>query len=66
MESEMCILAKTLWSWLTLWDRMDCSLTGSSIHGILKARILEWVAVSFLQGICPTQGSNPDLSCLLH
>jgi len=26
---------------------MDCSLPGSSIHGILQARILEWVAISF-------------------
>ena len=30
-----------------LWDPMDCSLLGSSIHGILQARILEWVAISF-------------------
>ena len=29
---------------------MDCSLPGSSIHGIFQARILEWVAISFLQG----------------
>jgi len=26
---------------------MDCSLTGSSVHGIFQARILEWVAISF-------------------
>ena len=26
---------------------MDCSLPGSSIHGILQARVLEWVAISF-------------------
>ena len=32
---------------LTLCDPMDCSLQGSSIHGILQARILEWVAISF-------------------
>ena len=31
----------------TLCDPMDCSLPGSSIHGIFQARILEWVAVSF-------------------
>ena len=31
----------------TLWDPMDCSLPGSSLHGILQARILEWVAISF-------------------
>ena len=32
---------------LTLCDSMDCSLRGSSVHGILQARILEWVAISF-------------------
>ena len=30
-----------------LYDPMDCSLLGSSVHGILQARILEWVAISF-------------------
>ena len=34
----------------TLWHPMDCSLTGSSVHGILQARILEWVAISFSRG----------------
>ena len=29
----------------TLLDPMDCSLPGSSIHGILKARVLEWGAI---------------------
>ena len=29
---------------------MDCSLSGSSVHGILQAKILEWVAISFCQG----------------
>ena len=32
---------------LTLCDAVDCSLPGSSVHGILQARILEWVAISF-------------------
>ena len=32
---------------LTLWDPIDCSLPGSSVHGISQARILEWVAISF-------------------
>ena len=46
----------------TLWDLMDCSLPGSSVHGILQARILEWVGChSLLQGIMPTQALNPDL-----
>ena len=31
----------------TLWDPMDCNLPGSSVHGILQARILEWVATPF-------------------
>ena len=33
-------------SCLTLCDPMDCSPPGSSVHGILQARILEWVAIS--------------------
>ena len=32
---------------LTLCDPMDCSLPGSSVHGIFQARILEWVAISY-------------------
>ena len=36
--------------YLTLCDPMDCSLPGSSIHGILQARRLEWVAISFSRG----------------
>ena len=31
----------------TLWDPMDCSLRGSSIHGICQAGVLEWGAISF-------------------
>ena len=34
-------------SCLTLCDPMDCSLPGSSVHGIFQARVLEWVAISF-------------------
>ena len=34
----------------TLCDPMDCSLPGSSVHRILQARILEWVAISFSRG----------------
>ena len=35
---------------LTDWDPMDCSLPGSSVHGILQARILEWVAMPSSRG----------------
>ena len=34
----------------TLCDPVDCSLPGSSLHGILQARILEWVVISFSRG----------------
>ena len=45
-------------SCLTLCDRMDCSLPGSLVHGIFQAR----VGCHFLlQGIFPTQGSDPSL-----
>ena len=36
----------------TLSDPMDCSLPGSSIHGIFQARVLEWVAIAFSRNIC--------------
>ena len=39
--------AKLLQSCPTLCDPMNCSLPGSSLHGILQARVLEWVAISF-------------------
>ena len=34
-------------SYLTLRNPVDCSLPGSSIHGIFQARVLEWVAIAF-------------------
>jgi len=40
---------------------MACSLPGSSDHGILQARVLEWVVISSSRGIFPTQGSNLHL-----
>ena len=42
-------------SFLTLPDPMDCSLRGSSVHGISQARILEWVAISFSRGSSQTR-----------
>ena len=54
----VCSLAQ---SCSTLCDPTDCSLPGSSVHGISQARILEWVAISFSRGIFPTQGWNPHL-----
>ena len=42
-----CVCAQL---WLTLCDPMDCSLPGSSVHGIFQARILQWVAISSSRG----------------
>ena len=36
-----------LFFFLTLYNPMDCSLPGSSVHGIFQARVLEWVVISF-------------------
>ena len=52
----MCMLVAQ--SCPTVYDPMDCSPPGSSVHGILQARILEWVAMPFSRGIFPAQGSN--------
>ena len=46
------MLESEKWKWsrsvcLTLSDPMDCTLPGSSIHGIFQASVLEWVAISF-------------------
>ena len=62
---DVCACAQSLQPCLTLCDPMDCSLQGSSVHGILQARILEWIAISSSRGIFSTQGSNPSLQCLL-
>ena len=43
-------LVLVIQSCLTLHDTMDCSLAGSSVHGILQARIVEWIAISFSRG----------------
>ena len=42
--------AKSLQSCPTLCNPMDCSLSGCSVHGIIQARILEWVATHFARG----------------
>ena len=52
---------------LTLCDPMDCSPPGSSLHGILQARVLEWVAIAFSKGSSRpregTQGSRVAGGC---
>ena len=52
----MCVLCSVSQSCQTLWDPMECSPPGSSVYGVLQARILEKVAISFSRDL---QGS-PD------
>ena len=51
---------------LTLWDPMGCSLPDSSVHGILQARILEWVAISFSRGSSPPRDQTFVSYIYLH
>ena len=55
-KGSNCAKVKVDQSCLTLYDPMDCSPPGSSVHGILQARILEWVAIPFSRG-----SSNPGI-----
>ena len=45
--SVLCLVTQIC---LTLCDSTDCSLPGSSVHGILQSRILEWFVISFSRG----------------
>ena len=53
LELAAAAAAKSLQSCRILCDPMDCSQAASSVHGILQARILEWVP-------CPLSGDLPD------
>ena len=52
--------AKSLQLCLTLCDPMDCSLPGSSIHGIFQARGLEWGAIAFSGALSCSCSQYPD------
>ena len=54
---------KVAQSYLTLCDPMNYSLSGSSVHGILQARILEWVAMPFSRGSSQPRDRN-QVSCI--
>ena len=53
-------------SCLTLSDPMDCSLPGSSIHGIFQARVLEWGAIAFSVLVCYPTLTPHSHSLLSH
>ena len=50
----LCVLVTQ--SYPTLCDPLDCSTPGSSVHGILQERILEWVAIPFSRGSSHPRG----------
>ena len=57
---QVCVCAQ---SCLALGDPMDCSLPGSSVHGIFQARILEWVVISSSRwSSWPTSPASPALT----
>ena len=66
-SSRNCVCAQ---SRLTLCNPLDCSMPGSSVHGIFQARTLEWVAISFSGGSSLPKPTSPalqaDLLLLSH
>ena len=57
----MCMCAKSLQLCPTLCDPVDSSPPGSSVHGILQARILEWIAISYFKGSAPPRYQTSDI-----
>ena len=57
---RVCLVAQLC---LTLYDPMDCSLPGSSVHGDLQARILEWVAMPSSRGSSYSRDQT-QVSCI--
>ena len=66
MNMLTCMCAKSLQLCLTLYDATECSLPGSSVHGILPGKNTGVDCCALLQGIFTIQGSNPHLLPLLH
>ena len=60
LSERMCVPAQ---SYPTFCDPIDCSPPGSSVHGILQARILEWVAMPSSRGSSPPRDWN-FVSCV--
>ena len=62
----MCVCVQLLQLCPTLCDSVGYSPSGFSVRGILQARVTGVDCHVLLQGIFPTQGSNPRFLCLLH
>ena len=61
-EAPTCVLVAQ--SCLTLCDPLDCSLQGSSVHGIFQMKIVEWVAISFSRGSSRLRDQT-QVSCIV-
>ena len=61
---QACVLSRL--SCVRLVLPRDCSPPGSSVHGDSPGKNTGVCCHALLQGIVPTQGSNPSLLCLLH
>ena len=61
VRARACTLSR--FSHVRLCDPVDCSLLGSSVHGILQARILEWVAMPFSRGSSQPRNQT-QVSCI--
>ena len=57
----LCLLCFVSQLCPTLWDSMDCSPPGSSVHGLLQARVLEWVAIPSSRGYYSAIKKNETL-----
>ena len=65
-HGHVCVCVKSLQSCPTPCEPMTVARQVPQVHGILQARILEWVAMPSSRGSSPTQGSKLYLLCLLH
>ena len=63
LRDSACVCVCVIRWWLTLCDPRDCSSPGSSVHGILQARILEKVASPFSRGSSQTRNQT-RVSCI--
>ena len=61
MNVVLCLVTQ---SCLTLCNHVDCYLPGSSVHGILQARILQWVVIPFSRGSSQPRDRKPRSSSL--
>ena len=60
-NGDKSIYFRNNWKWVTQSYLTLCDPMNYTVHGILQARILGWVAISFSKSLFPTQGSNPGL-----